>query len=682
MTKTAKILLVCVLLAALAALVFCCIRFGAAPERAQSGDALQTAMQLSAAAESAWRDGTAVPLALSDAAGGTVSVTAPGVYRVSGSLHEGQLKVACDGAVALLLDNVEISNSSDAAISVSETAQTLIYLPEGSESRLLSGGEQEITAAEGNAAVESASGAALNAKGTLFFAGSGALNVGGYRNNAVAAAGQLLVLGGCLDISAVNNGLKSKEAVAIQDGAITVHCGNDGIKADDGAGGGDVTISGGEISIVSLGDGVQAEGDLLVADGVITVSAGDTAQIGSNSSERPADFPGNMPGGMGGFSFDLGAKEPDAFPQDGETPPEKPEGAEQGGFPGFGGGEAPPELPENGAEARPDFERPQEPGEQDGEKTDRPERPSFGRPGGDRGDLADRFDRDLESGAEDSASTKGLKSGGDLTVSGGSLTVTSLDDAIHANGSITVSGGTFLLYTGDDGLHADDSLTVSGGDITVSQSYEGLEANHIMISGGTVSVTASDDGMNANGGTAMFGVSDGGTLPTLTVSGGTVYVNAEGDGLDSNGNLIIEGGTVIVDGPTNGGNGALDAGTENGGSILCNGGTVLAIGASGMAESFGEDSKQCSFIHSYDTAMPAGTKIAISDENGEPIFEYESVKSFSSVVFSSPALVLGKAYTVTVGEQTEAVTMERMANGASSGFGMPGGFGGRGKGRK
>ena len=203
MTKTAKILLVCVLLLALAALVFCCIRFGAAPERAQSGDALQTAVQLCAAAETAWRDGTAERITLSDAAGGTVTVTAPGIYRVSGTLQEGQLKVTCDGTVTLLLDGIDISNSAKAAISVSEAAQTMLYLPEGSENRLLSGTEQAITAAEGNAAVVSASGAALSAKGSLFIAGSGALNVGGYCNNAVAAADHLIVLNGSLDISAV-----------------------------------------------------------------------------------------------------------------------------------------------------------------------------------------------------------------------------------------------------------------------------------------------------------------------------------------------------------------------------------------------------------------------------------------------------------------------------------------------
>jgi hypothetical protein len=43
------------------------------------------------------------------------------------------------------------------------------------------------------------------------------------------------------------------------------------------------------------------------------------------------------------------------------------------------------------------------------------------------------------------------------------------------------------------------------------------------------------------------------------VNGGTVVVNSEGDGLDSNGNAAITGGTVVVNGPEQAGNGALDA---------------------------------------------------------------------------------------------------------------------------
>lgn len=213
------------------------------------------------------------------------------------------------------------------------------------------------------------------------------------------------------------------------------------------------------------------------------------------------------------------------------------------------------------------------------------------------------------------------------------------------------------------------------------QSYEGLEAHLIYIGGGDISVTASDDGLNANGGQSMLGgmfpngkgeskaENENSTTPTLKITGGKLYVNAGGDGLDSNGDLIIDGGDIAVDGPVNGANGALDSGTENGGSILCNGGTVIAIGASGMAETFEDTSKQCSFIKSFDSSFEAGTVITISDEQGNVIYKHTSAKSFSSIVFSSPDLKLGSTYTITMGDETDTVTIESISNGGSPSFG-------------
>lgn len=61
---------------------------------------------------------------------------------------------------------------------------------------------------------------------------------------------------------------------------------------------------------------------------------------------------------------------------------------------------------------------------------------------------------------DDSASCKGFKAGKTLTVTGGTLTVDSADDALHANTDVTISGGTLTLATGDDGVHADNDLVI------------------------------------------------------------------------------------------------------------------------------------------------------------------------------------------------------------------------------
>ena len=594
MTRTGKIILTCAASLAAAALVLCCVHFKKAPEVRQAGEGtaadapLQALLELSSAAEAAWRDETAERIELSDEGsssssqgvliqGSTVTVTSSGTYSVSGALSEGQLRVDCDGTAVLILDGADIRNSSDAAVYVSDAGHVMIYLPEGSESSLVSGAECEITAAEGNAAVESASGAALYSRDSLSFAGSGRLTVRGYVNNAVATTDSLTVLGGKLELTAVNNGLKGKDSVTVAGGALTVHSGGDGIKSNN-ADCGVIDVLGGEISIVSLGDGMQAAKELNVEGGVITVTAGDAANsapagdaglsVPPEAPQEPQVFEKPPEGGPGGMrpegSGRPGDREEAPSPRPGDNPPERPEGTEPGAF--HGGGE------------------------------------EQGFPGG------------FGPGTASASHSKALNSGG--------------------------------------------SITVSGGEITVTQSYEGLEGHQIYLRGGSVSITASDDGVNANG--SAGGGSD---MPALVISGGTIRVNAGGDGLDSNGDLIIDGGYIIVDGPSDGGNGALDSGFENGGSIVCNGGTVLAIGDSRMAESFEDDSKQCSFILNFSGTLPAGTRISISDEGGGTLFEHSSAKSFNSVVFSCPELQQGRAYTVTAGTETRTLTLDGITSG-------------------
>lgn len=270
---------------------------------------------------------------------------------------------------------------------------------------------------------------------------------------------------------------------------------------------------------------------------------------------------------------------------------------------------------------------------------------------------------------EDTVSAKGLKSGTALTVSGGEITVDTKDDGLHSNGTIRICGGGVAVSSGDDGIHADDGLWIEAGEIQILQSYEGLEANQITLSGGNISIVSSDDGVNANGGSAAMGGRGGmasgtaGEMPNLIISGGTLRVNAEGDGLDSNGNLLIQGGVVVVDGPQSSGNGALDSGSESGGVCQVSGGTVLAIGAAGMAESFGEGSAQCSFFCTV-SGIRAGSQLTIQDSEGQVLFTHTAAKSASSVVFSSPELRVGQTYTLTVDGQPTQITQTAVTTGA------------------
>jgi hypothetical protein len=65
----------------------------------------------------------------------------------------------------------------------------------------------------------------------------------------------------------------------------------------------------------------------------------------------------------------------------------------------------------------------------------------------------------------------------------------------------------------------------------------------------------------------------------------------------------MSGGQVIVNGPTNDGNGAVDYL----GTFKISGGFILAAGSSGMAQSASDSSTQYSLLYNFDQEMSADT---------------------------------------------------------------------------
>lgn len=219
---------------------------------------------------------------------------------------------------------------------------------------------------------------------------------------------------------------------------------------------------------------------------------------------------------------------------------------------------------------------------------------------------------------------KGIKAGS-LGVTECGLTVVSEDDAIRVSGEAVVSGGSFDLSSlKGKGISADGDLTVNDGVLTVRQSTEGLESKAILtVNGGYLSVTSSDDGLNAGG-------TDG--VHTIKINGGFTLVNAEGDGLDSNGDIIMNGGTVIVFGPTHDRDGALDCG--EGHKITVSGGTLLALGNAAMAQK-----PEKNYLFETIRAK-AGNVVAVIDEDGFEMISIPILKDAQTAVYadgSNPA---------------------------------------------
>lgn len=271
----------------------------------------------------------------------------------------------------------------------------------------------------------------------------------------------------------------------------------------------------------------------------------------------------------------------------------------------------------------------------------------------------------------------GIVSKDDLTFRSGRYNITAADDAVRGKDSVHIENGTFEIIAsadgikstnetdstkgfiliengdvkisaGDDGITAYQALIIDGGTIDIAKSYEGLEAQRISVNDGTISIVANDDGVNAGGG-ADSSSNDPMAADEnckIVIAGGNIYINAAGDGIDSNGYLYFNGGTVVVDGPTNNGNGALDAGA----GITINGGTVIAVGASGMAETLGSSSSVYNISVYFASALSAGTKIEIKNSASETVLSHTSAKTFNHLAAGTSALESGETYTIYIND--------------------------------
>ncbi|MBN1372418.1 MAG: carbohydrate-binding domain-containing protein [Anaerolineaceae bacterium] len=287
--------------------------------------------------------------------------------------------------------------------------------------------------------------------------------------------------------------------------------------------------------------------------------------------------------------------------------------------------------------------------------------------------------------ADADTSMKGIGVGANINIDGGAFTINAADDALNANGNIVINGGTFALATGDDGMHANTSLEINGGSIEISESYEGLESALITLNAGDIWVNANDDGINVAGGVdgSGMGMRPGGGQPGqdmfgaasangyyLYIHGGTILVDAGGDGLDVNGAIEMTGGVVLVNGPTNDGNGALDYDA----GFNLTGGFFAAAGSAGMAQAPGTNSSQNSVAIFFNGTQPGSTLVSIQNSAGEDLLTFVPTKQFQSLVFSSPDLASGQTYTILLdGSEYASFTADSVVTTLGTG-GMGGGM--------
>ena len=179
---------------------------------------------------------------------------------------------------------------------------------------------------------------------------------------------------------------------------------------------------------------------------------------------------------------------------------------------------------------------------------------------------------------DDSASCKGFKAGKTLIVTGGTVNVDSADDALHANTDVTISGGTLTLAAGDDGVHADNDLVIGAkGASSTSTPRINITASYEGLEGTTVTVYSGDIDVAASDdgvNAANSTLGEHSDKYAISIAGGDLYIDAGSDGLDSNNDINITGGKVEVYGA----DAMMDAAIDYDGTFTLSGGTLFGAG--------------------------------------------------------------------------------------------------------
>lgn len=601
-------------------------------------------------------DGNAVDSSVVKISDNEITIKTTGVYVLSGTLSDGNILIksnANDSTV--ILNGVDITSKTTAAIYANKNAANLtITLAQGSKNYLT--GPDTYTFAEG----EDEPDAVLFAKKALLMNGSGTLFVTATSGDAVKCKDALKIADGNYVINAADEGIIGKDLFAVCGGILNITSKGDGIKTNlqTDPNLGYIDISGGDITVTSEGDGIQADTAVRIENAKIDI----TTNVVSGTTND--SFKGIKTGGGITYTDDVS----------GETV------TETAGLIHIKSGDLTLNSAEDGINSKKDVVI---------------ENGTFVINTYSDGIQAANNVNILGGGihittAKNSSysftSFKGIKAGtsaednegeetGILLIKDGEIDIdttkagttsgnTKGDDALHSNAALQIDGGTINLSAGDDAIHSDTELTINSGVIIVNTCYEGIESSLININGGSTRIlNASDDGVNVCGGVdgsggdpfrPGFGMGFGpggdtssstGTIDTtklLHITDGYLFVNASGDGLDANGSISMDGGIVIVYGPTNNGNGALDY--DN--TFTITGGYLLAAGASGMAQTPNAGTQ--GYISSTSNKN-ANTSVCLKDSSGKYLFAAIPTKTYGSVVISCPEINSGSSYSLVYG---------------------------------
>lgn len=545
------------------------------------------------------------------AEGSTVTISTAGTYIVSGNLTDGSITVTTseDDKVQIVLNGVKIASSSGPAIDIQSADKCFITLAEGTQNSL----------SDGSAFASEDANACIYATCDLTINGSGSLDVSGNYRHGVFSKDDLVVYGGSINVSAVEDGLNGKDSVKIGAGDISIDSGADGVKSSKSTNPekGFVYVSGGSLSIDAEDDGIQAKTYLCIAGGSIEIDAADDA--------LHSDLEGALNGGStsvrsGDDAFHCETK---LEVNDGSFVAETCSEGYEAEWVVVNGGDTNICALDDAMNAS----------------------------------AADLSDDSESSDADTSTSAPSGEPGANAAQPDGSI---GAPDGSSANADSNEQQNTAPQDAGrQDGATPPELPSDDG-----AQGGQAGEAPSDLDQAPDVQGRMERGGQAPGGQGGAPDASDSNCL--IQINGGKVVLDSQGDGVDSNGNVEINGGTLLVNGPSSDGDGAFDYDGE----ATISGGTVLMAGAVGMAQSFTSGTQAFALVQASGSA---GNVIEATDADGNVIATLTATRAFGCVLVSGAGVSDGDTITVSVdGAATMATASTTGTSGIATG-GMGGG---------
>lgn len=439
-----------------------------------------------------------------------VTIKDEGTYILTGTLSDGQVVIDADGKkVQLVLNGVDITSKSSAAIYVKAADKVFITLADKSENKLT-------TSAEYVAIDDNNIDAVIFSKDDITLNGEGTLAVTSKAGNAITSKNDLKVTSGTYTLEAAGHGLEAKDSIRVAGGEISITSGKDGLHSEnsDEADKGYVYIAGGTIDITSVGDGIDASYIVQIDSGKMKiVSGGGSANAPAHTQQQP-----QRDGQRRGRPTD------GQNSADGQIPPETTETEDTVSTKGIksdsviflNNGELDIDSVDDGIHANGSIEV------ADG---------TYAIAAGDDGIHADEV----------------------LLISGADIDITKSYEGLEGK-TITINDGDINIVSSDDGLNAAEGSTNNSSSDNMSDSAKkggfgkstSSENCQIEINGGSLYVNADGDGIDSNGNMTINagdikvdGPSNSGNAAIDFGDGAKAYING--------GSLIAVGGSGMVE---------------------------------------------------------------------------------------------------------------------------------------